>query len=209
MSKCLTVGGHYWLDVGQYCHDEKWVCVTLGEILINDKKGIHAQILSVASVHRLKQSPEKWAWAYHWFHSKKKRKIISREDVRRRTTIGRDYFCAYRTKVVFLKKKDVFFFAKFEQQGKGASRERDSKKQVAMFWMSAANPYGASPGLSQADTVVPEQVILSMSKSTPHITHNRTILNWKLSTNWSVNLFLFLRRVCVSCVPFLWLSRKS
>ena len=27
-----------------------------------------------------------------------------------------------------------------------------------MFWMSAANPYGASPGLSQSDTV-PEQVI--------------------------------------------------
>ena len=62
MSKCLTVGGPYWLDVGQYCHEESdCVCVTVGEILINDKKGIHAQILSVASVHRLKQSPEKCA----------------------------------------------------------------------------------------------------------------------------------------------------
>ena len=32
-----------------------------------------------------------------------------------------------------------------------------------MFWMSAANPYGASPGLSQSDTV-PEQVILHLAQ---------------------------------------------
>ena len=133
MSKCLTVGGHYWLDVGQYCHDEKWVCVTLVEILINDKKGIHAQILSVASVHRLKQSPEKWAWAYHWFHSKKKRKIISREDVRRRTTIGRDYFCAYRTKVVFLKKKDVFSSPNSNSKVKAQAENATVKSKLQCF----------------------------------------------------------------------------
>ena len=177
----------------------KWlcVCVTVGEILINDKKGIHAQILSVASVHRLKQSPEKCAWTYHWFHSKKKRKIISREDVRRRTTIGRDYFCAYRTKVVFWRKK-TFFFAKFEYQGKRKQRTRTvnktcnvldvGSKSIRCLARSLTGWHGSGTGNLFA---------LSMSKSAP-----ATILNWKLSTNWSVNFF-FLRRVCELCAVFI------